>query len=193
MNDLKTGITSFSDSELVEKYRETSDKTMVGELYKRYTHLVLAMCIHFYDDKEEAEDAVLHIFEKLFTDLKHHEVNCFKAWLVCVARNYCLSDLRHKEYILEHQMDYHYFINQENSEEDTLAKKTTEERLKLIEKSLQELNEFQKRCIELYYLRHQSYAQIVETTGYSMKEVKSYLQNGKRKLKVMLLGNKLHP
>ena len=192
MSDLKTGFSSFSDSELVEKYKATDDKTFVGELYKRYIHLVLAMCIHFFDDKEEAEDAVLQIFEKLFTDLKHHEVNCFKAWLICVVRNYCLQELKHKENVLGYQMEYHYVINQEDYEQDKEVQENEDEKLKRLEKSLQELSEFQKRCVELYYLRHKSYAQIVETTGYSLKEVKSYLQNGKRKLK-LLLQNGLSP
>ncbi len=187
MNDFKTEFSSFSDSELVEMYKKTSNKVIVGELYKRYTHLVLGMCLHFYDDSAEAEDAVIAIFEKLFNDLKVHEVNCFKAWLIFVVKNYCLADLRHQEYVLDYQKDYHYFINQEDSDAEAEATKSEGEQLKQIEKSLHELNEFQRKCIELYYLKNKSYLQIVETTGYSLKEVKSYLQNGKRNLKILLL------
>jgi len=191
MSDFKTEFSSFSESELVQMYKKTANKVIVGELYKRYTHLVLGMCIHFYDDREIAEDAVLSIFEKLFNDLKVHEVNCFKAWLIFVVKNYCLNDLRHQEHVLDYLKDYHYFINQEDTDTEVAVHKNEEQQLKQLEKALPQLNEFQKNCIELYYLKNKSYLQIVETTGYSLKEVKSYLQNGKRNLKILLQNSKI--
>jgi DNA-directed RNA polymerase specialized sigma24 family protein len=52
---------------------------------------------------------------------------------------------------------------------------------------LQELNTEQKITIELFYLRKQSYKQITDATGYSFEQVKSYIQNGKRNLKTILI------
>ena len=45
------------------------------------------------------------------------------------------------------------------------------------------LKEEQRTCVEMFYLRDMSYQQIADETGYSMNEVKSYIQNGKRNLK----------
>ncbi len=190
MKDSKSGYSSFSDSELVEEYKKTGDKVVVGELYKRYTHLVLGLCIHFYNDRDEAEDAVLMIFEKLFENLKHHEVNTFKAWLITIAKNHCLNDIRLKENRKKLEPDYQYYIKQNNPQDEENNDDEADMMLKRLEKSMLELNDFQKRCIELYYLKNKTYAQIVELTGYSMKEVKSYLQNGKRNLKLLMLNNK---
>ncbi len=44
----------------------------------------------------------------------------------------------------------------------------------------------QKECIKLFYLQQKSYADIVSITGYELKKVKSYIQNGKRNLKKLL-------
>jgi DNA-directed RNA polymerase specialized sigma24 family protein len=52
--------------------------------------------------------------------------------------------------------------------------------------SLQELNIEQKQCVTLFYLEKKSYQQIAEETGFTMMQVKSYIQNGKRNLKILL-------
>jgi RNA polymerase sigma-70 factor (ECF subfamily) len=63
---------------------------------------------------------------------------------------------------------------------------TTEEQLVLMEKGLAALTSEQKECIELFYLQQKCYKEIVEITGYELKKVKSYIQNGKRNLKIFV-------
>jgi RNA polymerase sigma-70 factor (ECF subfamily) len=174
----------------MKEYKKTNDKLFVGELYKRYSHLVLGMCINYFKDKDEAKDAVVAIFEKLFVELQKHEVNCFKAWLIFMVRNYCLNVLKKRSTQLNRDLEYHYAVNIPlvQSEKEELEEEDVQ--LKKLEKALLELNAFQKECIEMYYYNKMSYSQIVETTGYSMKEVKSYLQNGKRNLKLLILNSK---
>ena len=55
-----------------------------------------------------------------------------------------------------------------------------------LEKAIEELSEDQRKCIELFYLKEKSYNDIVDITGYTMNEVKSFIQNGKRNLKICL-------
>ena len=52
--------------------------------------------------------------------------------------------------------------------------------------ALEELNKEQKLCVTLFYLDKKSYTEIVDETGYSMMQVKSYIQNGKRNLKIII-------
>ena len=61
-----------------------------------------------------------------------------------------------------------------------------EEQLTHLEEALQLLNEEQRLCLELFYLQQKSYQEVSELTGYDMKQVKSYIQNGKRNLKIHL-------
>ena len=63
----------------------------------------------------------------------------------------------------------------------------------LLEKAIEELNEDQKKCIELFYLKEKSYNEIVDITGYTLNEVKSFIQNGKRNLKIKLEKNSEQP
>ena len=56
----------------------------------------------------------------------------------------------------------------------------------LMELAMQQLNKEQQLCVELFYLEKKSYAEIAQVTGFSTLQVKSYLQNGKRNLKLII-------
>lgn len=180
----------LTDTELVKHYKMSGDKIYVGELYKRYTHLVLGMCINYFKDKDVAKDVVLQIFEKLFDELKKREVENFKAWLTFVVRNHCISELRKMQAQLNRDVEYQYQVKVQAIEDDKEMKAEEEQKLEALEKALDCLNPFQKKCIELFYLKNMTYTQIVEMTGYSVNEVKSYIQNGKRNLKMIITNTK---
>jgi RNA polymerase sigma factor (sigma-70 family) len=61
-----------------------------------------------------------------------------------------------------------------------------EEQLQDLEKALNHIPEAQKTCIDLFYLQKKCYQEIAAITGYDLHKVKSYIQNGKRNLKIYL-------
>ena len=182
-------IKELSDAELLARYKSTGDKNLVGELYCRYTHLVLGVCMKYLKDIEESRDALMQIFEKLMKDLLHYEVNEFRFWLHTVTRNHCLMILRRRqsEHLNEKELkqDAESFV--ETTADFHLNNGSEKEnQLNHLEKAIQQLNSEQKLCIELFYLQSKSYQEVAETTGFSMNEVKSYIQNGKRNLKIIM-------
>lgn len=186
-------ITQQPDDELVKHYRISGDKMAVGELFKRHSLMCFAVCNKYLRNEEQAEDAAMNIFEKLFEDLKKHEVQNFKSWLHSVCRNYCLMQLRKQEMKISKNMVYldddttfmelQNFLHQETSEADK------EQKLRMLENAIKELKDKQRECIELFYLQQKSYDEISRLTGYTNNDVKSNIQNGKRNLKI-LLGDK---
>lgn len=182
LNDI---IRHMGDNELIAEYKKTHEKLFVGELYKRYSHLVLGMCIHYFKDKDVAKDIVIQIFEKLFEELKKREVENFKGWLTFVVRNHCISEIRKIHTQQQRESLYEKDLKTEIACADE-PEGGAEKQIEKLEKALKELNPFQKKCIELFYYKNMSYAQIVEITGYSVNEVKSYIQNGKRNLKLIM-------
>lgn len=175
-----------SDADLINKYLETGDNVYVGELYKRYGHLVLGLCIKYLKDKDEAEDAVMTIFGQLLNDLKKHKVEYFKSWLYTYSKNYCLMQLRKKQNLLKKELDVkenEIFLMDYNNVEHLNEK---EQQIALMQSALNELNKEQKLCLELFYLNNKSYTEIVTITGYNNNEVKSHIQNGKRNLKIKM-------
>ena len=64
--------------------------------------------------------------------------------------------------------------------------KEREKQIVMMETAIELLNAEQKICIDLFYLKNKSYIEITEITGYSNNDVKSYIQNGKRNLKLKM-------
>jgi RNA polymerase sigma factor (sigma-70 family) len=188
-------LSQLTDEQLIAKYRQSGLKLAVGELFKRHSLMCFAVCNKYLKDEQAAEDAAMSVFEKLFKDLKNHEIQNFKSWLHSVCRNYCLMQLRKPLNTLRiHDADEENesnFVNLErflHQEENTEEKERTYQTLEL---AISELKDKQKECIELFYLKQKSYDEIAELTGYTNNEVKSYIQNGKRNLKIALSGKDL--
>lgn len=175
-----------TDTELINIFLEKNDNEYVGELYNRYGHLVLGLCIKYLKNRDEAEDAVMTIFGQLLNDLKKHKVEYFKSWLYTYSKNYCLMQLRKKQTVLKKELDVkenEIFLMDYNNVEHLNEK---EQQIQVMQTALNELNKEQKECLELFYLNNKSYTEIVTITGYSNNEVKSHIQNGKRNLKLKM-------
>ena len=208
-----TEIKNCSDSELVQRFKDTRDNALVGELFQRYTTLVFGVCMKYLKDEDEAKDGVMQIFEKILTDLHRHNVENFKGWLYTVAKNHCMMYFRSKKNHVElppnltgnfsdndPDSPFHPFSDSYETESGRMGEagnmeyvsnshhngEDKEKQLTLMESAIKELKEGQKICIELFYLQERSYEEVAKTTGYSMKEVKSYIQNGKRNLKILM-------
>lgn len=176
----------YTDDQLITRYKENSDNQCVGVLYQRYGHLVLGLCFKYLKNKEDASDAVSQIFIKLLEDLKKHKITYFKSWLYVYSKNYCLMELRKRQSQLKRELDLNenVVLVMDYSSAEHLNEK--EQQIQRMEQAIALLNTEQKICIELFYLKNKSYNEIVSITGYSANDVKSYIQNGKRNLKLKL-------
>ena len=181
-----TQLNTYNDLELVAKYKQTNDNVFVGVLFQRYTHLIFGVCMKYLKDEEDAEDASMQIFEKLLVDLKKHEVQQFKAWLHMVCKNYCLMQLRSGASKLKHEREMHkdeLAFMESNHDLHLIYENHKEIQLTQMEECIKVLNNEQRLCVELFYLQEKSYQEVSEMTNFSMNNVKSYIQNGKRNLK----------
>lgn len=187
---MSTDITQQTDENLVVYYQNTNNKFAVGELFKRHSLMCFTVCMKYLKDEDAAQDAAMSIFEKLFTDLQNHSVQNFKSWLHSVCRNYCLMQLRKPNpniRFIEPDdetensfMEFDHYLHQENNSQER------EQQLQTLEKAIMDLKDKQRICIELFYLKQKSYEEICKQTGYTLNEVKSQIQNGKRNLKISL-------
>jgi len=185
---LFTKKNNASDEELVLDYFHSGNKKLLGDLFEKYVKTVFGGCLFYFRDKELAKDAVMQIFEKLMIDLRKTEVKNFKGWLGFVVRNYCISELRKtkgKYFVSETYLDFEV---QEPSweEEERIAKVNEDLLLENMKEALPKLKENQRICVEFFYLKGYSYQQISEETNFSVNEVKSFIQNGKRNLKLLI-------
>ncbi|MFY7900905.1 MAG: RNA polymerase sigma factor [Chitinophagaceae bacterium] len=173
----------ITDSELLQNFYQDKNNEWLGILLQRYTLLLLGTCMKYLKNEEAAKDAVQQIFLKALSELNKYEVTYVKSWLYMIAKNYCLMQLRDKHKLVEVGN-----IEEENLLEewniDVLLQK--EKTLTILEDCLKELQSEQKTCVTLFYLQKKSYQQIVSETNFTHLQVKSYIQNGKRNLKLLI-------
>lgn len=176
----------LDDNALVSHYKSTTDNAVIGVLFERYTHLAFGVCMKYLKSEQESKDAVMQIFEKLISDLMKHEVQNFKYWIHTVCKNHCLMQLRAEKSLAEKKVEFKKdlpIIMENHSIAHHIQK---EIELKHLSEAIKSLNDEQKICVELFYLKEKSYQEVAEITGFSLLNVKSYIQNGKRNLKLFL-------
>jgi len=179
---------SLSDIELVEQYKATRDPVHLGTLFERYTHLALGVSLRYLRNREDAEDAVMEVYERLTKALLEHEVANFKSWLYSVVANHCRMTLRRRKgapvavEASEELLDAVLASVPAPHEDDDEA----EREMQALRTALAQLGEAQRRCLELFYLEGHCYAEVARRSGYAVNEVKSHIQNGKRNLKILL-------
>ncbi len=190
MKFIKYNPVGSSDADLVASYKHTHDLEILGKLYQKYMPLVYGLCLKYLKDEERSKDAVMQIFEQLIQKLKIHEVTNFKSWLYSLCRNYCLMELRHES--------RHEFIHlEDNNTGITLSFEQelnpgNEEEMSLMESCLEKLSDEQRLSIDLFYLQQKCYKEVADETGFDISKVKSYIQNGKRNLKICMERNRVN-
>jgi RNA polymerase sigma factor (sigma-70 family) len=175
----------ITDQELLEKFHADHDNEWLGILLQRYTLLLLGVCMKYLKNEEEAKDSVQQVFLKVIQELHKYKVEYFKSWLYMVAKNHCLMKLRDRQGKIPAELTDRVAATPEE-ESDRQALIQNDRTLDLMETGLKELNKEQQQCVTLFYLEKKSYQEISEETGYSMLQVKSYIQNGKRNLKIWI-------
>lgn len=146
----------------------------------------------YLKNMDEAQDTTMIVFEKILDELRQTDVQHFKSWLYMVAKNQCLMHLRkqkrHDIVELKTEVDE----NDESASMENVAighlddVDLKEIQLQQLEEGIKTLNPEQQECISLFYLEDKSYVEVAEITGYDLNKVKSYIQNGKRNLKIYL-------
>jgi RNA polymerase sigma factor (sigma-70 family) len=183
-------LDQMTDQELLQRYYKEGNSDLLGVLLQRYTLLLFGVGMKYLKNEEEAKDAVQQVFLKVLTELPRYRVEYFKSWLYMIAKNHCLMKLRSKGFAkveIDDRMDL--------VRDDDEGKSWHNEKDKLltaVADAVEELAEEQKTCITLFYLQKKSYQEIVITTGFSLLQVKSYIQNGKRNLKIILQRRLAH-
>lgn len=176
---------SLTDEALVDLIKNQEAEAF-SELYMRYAHLVIGVCMKYLKNKMLAEDLTMQVFEKIQHKLITHTVSNFKSWLYMVTKNECFMYLRSiKSY--NETADFTTLSN-EDEEDDPVLK---DFKYNLIEQHLNDLKEEQRECLVRFYMMNESYVEISDALKISINQVKSALQNGKRNLRINLEKNSI--
>lgn len=177
-----------SDEELLKHYKQTGNKELFADLFKKHVSVVYGSCLFYLQDKDEAQDATMQLFEKLMLDVNNREIENFKGWLSFVVRNHCISIIRKNKSQSKNIKSYYEFEYEAPNcdTEEKINSVSDDLMLENMQLCLPKLKENQRLCIELFYLKNKSYQDIANETSFTLNEIKSYIQNGKRNLKLLI-------
>ena len=179
---------SYTDAELVQLYKQLGNMTTLGDLYQRYMDLIYGVCLKYLKAPDDAQDAVINIFEELVVKLKKYEIDNFKGWLYQLAKNHCLMKLRSgKSKPISVDVDIVHLeeimhLDEGNERENNLL---------AMEHCIEKLPVEQKTVVEMFYLQEKCYKQIADLNATDINKVRSFIQNGRRNLKICMEKNAL--
>jgi RNA polymerase sigma factor (sigma-70 family) len=171
----------ITDNELLTNFYADRDNEWLGILLHRYTLLLYGVSMKYLKNEDDAKDSVQQVFLKAINELHKYKVVYFKSWIYMIAKNHCLMKLRNRGKF-NNEINERLLQSPDETENNNKFLKK-EEAYDRLTSALKELKTEQQQCVTLFYLQKKSYAEIVKETGYTLLEVKSNIQNGKRNLK----------
>lgn len=183
MNFIKNKPSHQTDEELISQFQLNGSLDILATLYQRYMELIYGVCLKYLKNEDNAKDAVINIYEELIIKLKKHQVNYFRAWLYQLSKNHCLMILRKQKTIPLHFDTENMELSDNLHLEEVMNK---EAQLTQLQKCIDQLTIQQKEAINLFYLQEKCYKEIALTSNMEIQKVKSYIQNGRRNLKLCM-------
>ncbi len=181
----KKKISEWPDEKLLEQYKSSGRAEYFGELFNRYIPLLYGLCLRYLQDTDRSQDAVMQLFEDLLPKISNYEIKIFRTWLHSVAKNHCLQILRKEN--KEISIDFSINIMESDDISHLLhVEDDKEEQISALNHCMEKLPDPQRISVMHFFMDEMSYADIAEQTGYQLKSVKSFIQNGKRNLKICI-------
>ena len=160
-----------TDEELVERFRVSGDMKYFEEIWRRYARKVHGKCLRLLENPEAAEDVAADVFLKVMQHVRTtYREGHFAGWLYTIARHECINYLQQAAVRLrEGGIDE---LDLSTSDDPAAAA--------ALENVLNQLRAPQRIALKLRYVNGLSYEEIAGLNGWTLDEVKTHVQNGKR-------------
>ena len=168
----------------IKSYLQGGDKSYLGNIYEHYKRQLFFHCLKLMKNEEEARDLTSDAFIKAFENLsKFNLKKPFYTWLAQIATNLGIDHIRRKTAVRFEQLDQLQIVSERREPLNEIENK--ELQLKIMN-AIRKLKRAQQRCFCLFFIHKKSYQEIAQFTGYSLNEVRSHIQNGKRIFKLVM-------
>ena len=170
-----------SDDELIKRC-QSSDRLAQKMLFEKYANKMMATCMRYCKNEEDARDLLQEGFYKVFTNIKKFKGNSkIDTWMTRIFINLFLNKKREGRHKYEH---YEFDTKFETAEEDSESNQPIEAQVVL--KALNSLPEKYKIVLNMYAIDNMSHKEIAEQLGISVGSSKSRLSRGRVMLNTLL-------
>lgn len=195
----------MTDTKLVKSYL-AGDKVALEVLVNRYIKLVYSVSYQYLGDRAQAEDVTQETFMKVWRNLKKFKPNKnlapyrtagsgsgFKTWILTIAKNTALDQLRKKKEIVFSEFENE---NGDNIILESLADKNplaseaihTADKAKALQGKVKKILPVYQKVLALRYEQGFNFREIAEMLGESINTVKSRNRRALAILRGMIQG-----
>lgn len=181
-DQLKSGEAEVAD--LIKNFISSGDKKFWGVIFEKYKKNIFIQCFKILNNEEEAKDLTSEVFIRAIEKIHLYKPDMpLLPWLYGIAKHLCIDHIRRKQ-----RIQFTRIENEEDlkAEEETIEDEDTNEVRERVKKAIDKLKRPQRTCFCLFYMQQKSYNEIAGITGYSYDEVRSHIQNGRRKFKIII-------
>jgi len=185
---------NFSDKEEVRKLIKQcikEDRKSQKLLYEHFYGKMVAVCMRYATDYNEAQDILHEGFIKVFAKLKSFKnEGSFEGWIRRIIVNSAIDHIRTKKK-LTFDSEEKSIIDNIKDEDEVLIEQEHLVKIKaeLIIELIQELSPAYKTVFNLYVLEGYSHKQVASSLGISEGTSKSNLAKAKKKLRELFEEN----
>ena len=168
-------MANIEECRLVRDFKKSRDAELFAPIFLHYRRRVFALAYAFHRDQSQAEDCVQETFLRAFTEIDRYDdktpIGNFWGWLQRIARNVCIDELRRR---------------QRRSALDELVNPTaaflTQEEAIILRELRDQLRLLPRAYRRSYLLSADgySYKEIMDLTGFTYGQVKTFIQTAKR-------------
>jgi len=169
-------------------HKESGKSRYVRGLFHRYLPLIYGVCLNYLKDADSAEEAVMQLFNHLLYKFADYDITAFRPWVYDYTKNYCLQ-LQEKE-VDTVAIDPNEAVAEFDKIKE-LFESEDEKQTTFLADCLKELPQQQRASLNYFFKEKLSYAEIVDKSGYTLKHVKKYIQNGKHNLLICIEKNEV--
>lgn len=157
-------------------------------LFKTFYGKMLAVCMRYSKDKEEANDIVQEGFIKVFKKLKKFEKKgSLEGWIRRIMINTALDFIRkRKDFVYDDEKDISIENLSNDPFDDQDFKDIVNLKTEVIINLLQQLSPAYRTVFNLYVIENMTHQEIAEYLNISVGTSKSNLAKAKQKLKKMV-------
>ncbi len=94
------------------------DRSAFESLVRRYQQDVFRFSLHYLRDIEHAKEIAQEVFLRVYTARERFDpARSFKPWLLCIARNLCLNEIKRKKTVRMETLEEYVSSSREDSGE----------------------------------------------------------------------------
>ncbi|WP_449600786.1 RNA polymerase sigma factor [Paenibacillus sp. Marseille-Q9583] len=155
-----------------------------GHLVTRYQGMVYRVCVKITGEAESAKDMAQEVFIKAYKALPSFRgQSTFSTWLYRIAYRTCLDWKRANDREWRHRSAADYtendWVTSQTPEQEVLEQEQSAE----LGENVNSLAEPYRSVVQLYYFQRNSYQEIAEQKGVSVKTIESQLYRARQMMR----------